>query len=76
MLVGPKPDHHYRRTDTKELIAPGGAFEADPCDLDIVRALECGDLVKVDEAAAEDEAAPTLKLKGGKPAAGDVAAAG
>jgi hypothetical protein len=51
MLVGPKPDHYYRRTDTKELIPPDGSFEASELDHDIDRALRCGDLVPVKPAA-------------------------
>lgn len=46
MLLAPKPGHQYRDTATKQLV-PVDGFEADVCDLDIVRALECGDLVEV-----------------------------
>lgn len=51
MHVVPRPDHVYRRTDSRELIGAEG-FDADPCDLDIVRALECGDLSPVKPAKA------------------------
>lgn len=51
MHLAPKPGHVYRRTDSKQLIGAEG-FEADVCDLDIVRALECGDLVPAKPAAA------------------------
>lgn len=55
MHVVPKPDHVYRRTDTLQLVGPEG-FDADPCDLDVIRALECGDLAPVEAAAAPDAA--------------------
>lgn len=41
----PPPGHQYRDTDTKQLIDPVHGADFDPCDLDVVRALECGDLV-------------------------------
>lgn len=51
MHLAPKPDHVYRRTDTKQLV-PAEGEELDVCDLDIVRAMECGDLVPVKPAKA------------------------
>lgn len=46
MFLAPKPGHQYRDTRSKQLV-PIVGFEADVCDLDIVRARECGDLVEV-----------------------------
>lgn len=46
MRLKPRPGFQYRDTATHQLVDPKG-FDADPCDLDIVRALECGDLVRV-----------------------------
>lgn len=68
MQVVPKPDHVYRRTDNLQLIGPEG-FDADPCDLDVIRALECGDLVATAATAAaapdtaDAEAASTAKKR-------------
>lgn len=42
----PPTGQQYRDTVTRQLVDPEG-FTADPCDLDIVRAIECGDLVPV-----------------------------
>lgn len=56
MHVVPKPDHHYRRTDTKQLVGAEG-FDADPCDLDVIRALDCGDLAPSEPAPAKKKAA-------------------
>lgn len=56
MLLAPKPGHHYRRTDTKQLVGSEG-FEADPCDLDVIRALDCGDLSPVEGKPAKPRAA-------------------
>jgi hypothetical protein len=59
MLVAPPPGRKYRDTVTRALV-PDEGFEADPNDLDIARALACGDLVELDAAAAA-EAAPTAR---------------
>lgn len=53
--VKPRPGFLYRDTATRQLVDPDG-FDADPCDLDIVRALECGDLVPVNRSAKADRA--------------------
>jgi hypothetical protein len=52
--LAPKPGHVYRRTDTKALVGDEGDH-FDPCDLDVVRARECGDLL---EAGAPMKNAP------------------
>lgn len=46
MLYAPRPGFQYRHTQTHQLVPPEGQ-EVDVCDLDIVRAIECGDLVAV-----------------------------
>lgn len=51
----PRPGCQYRDTVTKQLVDPDG-FDADPCDLDIVRALECGDLVRVGPTSSQKKA--------------------
>lgn len=56
MLVRPGPGLKYRDTVTK-LIVPDDGFDADPMNLDIARALACGDLVEV----TESEAPPVAK---------------
>lgn len=55
MHLAPKPGHHYRRTDTKQLVGQEG-FDADPCDLDVIRALDCGDLAPAEPASAKKKA--------------------
>lgn len=54
MLLKPPPGQQYRDTATKQLVDPEG-FEADPNDLEIARALECGDLVPVNAKAARGQ---------------------
>jgi hypothetical protein len=64
MLVAPRPGFKYRDTLTKQLVLEEG-FEADPTDLDIHRALECGDLVPVEMAApGAQQPAPKAKDAG------------
>lgn len=46
MRLKPRPGQQYRDPSTLQLVDPKG-FDADPCDLDTVRALESGDLVPV-----------------------------
>lgn len=59
MLVAPRPGFQYRDTRTLQLV-PAEGYEADPTDLDIARALACGDLVEVSAKAAK-AAAPVSK---------------
>lgn len=51
MLLAPRPGQQYRDTVTKQLV-PAEGFEADPTNLDIARALACGDLEEVIPAKA------------------------
>lgn len=51
MHVAPRPGLKYRDTRTKQFV-PAEGFPADPNDLDIVRAIKCGDLVEVPDPAA------------------------
>lgn len=67
MRLAPKPGHHYRRTDTKELIGAEG-FDADPCDLDVIRGLDCGDLAPVAGKAAKAPAKKKAPPAKGPPA--------
>lgn len=57
MFVAPRPGFQYRHTQSRQLV-PTDGFEADPTDIDIDRALACGDLVEVE-----------TKPRGRKPAA-------
>lgn len=56
MFLAPKPGQQYRDTRTRQLV-PVEGFEADATDLDIARAIDCGDLV---------EAKPPRKAAAGK----------
>jgi hypothetical protein len=62
MHLAPKPGHYYRRTDTKQLVGAEG-FDADPCDLDVIRALDCEDLAPVAKGAAKAKAAKAAASK-------------
>lgn len=62
MFVRPQPGMSYRHTQTMQLV-PSEGFEADPSDLDINRALACGDLVA---AASPAEPAPAPLAKAAK----------
>lgn len=55
MLVAPPPGRKYRDTVTRQLV-PADGYEVDPTDLDISRALACGDLVEVTAGAGASEA--------------------
>jgi hypothetical protein len=46
MRVAPRPGFKYRDTRTQQLV-PAEGYEADPADLDVARALACGDLIEV-----------------------------
>lgn len=52
MFVAPQPGCQYRDTRTKQLV-PVDGFEADEKDLDVARAVACGDLVEVERPAPE-----------------------
>lgn len=58
MLLAPRPGFKYRHTVTKALV-PDEGFEADPHDLDIARALACGDLEPVNPARKAVKAQPS-----------------
>jgi hypothetical protein len=57
MFLAPKPDHQYRHTRSLQLV-PADGFEADETDLDIDRALQCGDLVEVEPPAPKKARRP------------------
>ena len=63
MQVAPRPGFQYRDTNSLALVPPEG-FDADPNDLDIARALACGDLV-----AVTDDLAPASAKKAAPAAA-------
>lgn len=73
MLLAPRPGLKYRDTLTKRLIDPAGE-DLDESNLDVVRAMACGDLVTAEQLAdlqaqaAPDPAEPTSPKKA--PAAG------
>lgn len=46
MLLAPKSGFQYRDTVTKQLVPPEGA-EMDETNLDVARAIACGDLVLI-----------------------------
>jgi hypothetical protein len=45
MLLAPKPGFQYRDTVTLQLVPPEG-MELDETNLDVARAIACGDLVE------------------------------
>lgn len=55
MLLAPRPGHHYRDTRSKQLVPKEGA-QLDPTDLDVARAIDCGDLLPVNPKKAASAA--------------------